>query len=141
MEIGIFAHEFDDTSSGSDFAFGIAVAHGFRAVTGYLSPEFLRMAEDDEIGEHFQYLLKARQPQFIDDTVVTAAIADMDGESVFSVKPNGAFCLVIGNEGHGLSEAVISACDRSVYIPMEADTESLNAGVAAALIMWELCKK
>ena len=47
---------------------------------------------------------------------------------------------VIGNEGHGLSEAVISACDRSVYIPMEADTESLNAGVAAALIMWELGK-
>ena len=50
-------------------------------------------------------------------------------------------CAVIGNEGHGLSETVIQACDRSVYIPMEADTESLNAGVAAALIMWELCKK
>ena len=47
---------------------------------------------------------------------------------------------VIGNEGHGLSEAVIAACDRSVYIPMEADTESLNAGVAAALIMWEMSK-
>ena len=50
-------------------------------------------------------------------------------------------CAVIGNEGHGLSEAVIAACDRSVYIPMEAGTESLNAGVAAALIMWELCKR
>ena len=47
---------------------------------------------------------------------------------------------VIGNEGHGLSESVIAACDRSVYIPMEADTESLNAGVAAALIMWEMSK-
>lgn len=53
-------------------------------------------------------------------------------------RPVGA---VIGNEGHGLSEAVISACDRSIYIPMEADTESLNAGVAAALIMWELRRK
>ena len=50
-------------------------------------------------------------------------------------------CAVIGNEGHGLSDSVIHACDRSVYIPMEADTESLNAGVAAALLMWELCKK
>lgn len=48
---------------------------------------------------------------------------------------------VIGNEGHGLSDAVIEACDKSIYIPMEANTESLNAGVAAALIMWELCKK
>ena len=50
-------------------------------------------------------------------------------------------CAVIGNEGHGLSPEVVDACTRSVYIPMEADTESLNAGVAAALIMWELCKK
>ena len=50
-------------------------------------------------------------------------------------------CAVIGNEGHGLSPAVIAACDRSVYIPMQAGTESLNAGVAAALIMWEICKK
>lgn len=49
--------------------------------------------------------------------------------------------VVIGNEGHGLSESVIAACDRSVYIPMEADTESLNAGVAAALLMWELSKQ
>lgn len=47
-------------------------------------------------------------------------------------------CAVIGNEGHGLSSAVIAACDRSVYIPMQAGTESLNAGVAAALLMWEL---
>ena len=54
---------------------------------------------------------------------------------------DAAPCAVIGNEGHGLSEAVIAACDRSVYIPMEAGTESLNAGVAAALIMWELCKR
>lgn len=54
---------------------------------------------------------------------------------------SAGICAVIGNEGHGLSEEVIASCDRSVYIPMEADTESLNAGVAAALIMWELCKK
>ncbi len=47
---------------------------------------------------------------------------------------------VIGNEGHGLSPEVIAACDRTVYIPMRADTESLNAGVAAALLMWELCR-
>jgi len=50
-------------------------------------------------------------------------------------------CAVIGNEGHGISEEVLCACTRSVYIPMEADTESLNAGVAAALLMWELCKR
>ncbi len=46
-------------------------------------------------------------------------------------------CAVIGNEGHGLSGQVIAACDRTVYIPMTAHAESLNAAVAAALLMWE----
>lgn len=46
-------------------------------------------------------------------------------------------CAVIGNEGHGLSRKVIEACDRTVYIPMTAHAESLNAAVAAALLMWE----
>lgn len=49
-------------------------------------------------------------------------------------------CVAIGNEGHGLSADLIKACTRSIYIPMQAGTESLNAGVAAALLMWELCK-
>lgn len=49
-------------------------------------------------------------------------------------------CIVVGNEGHGLSQDVMAACTRSLYIPMEAGTESLNAGVAAALLMWELCR-
>ena len=72
----------------------------------------------------------------LDDTALRLGSPAFDAER--KGHPVGA---VIGNEGHGLSEAVIAACDRSVYIPMEADTESLNAGVAAALIMWELCKK
>ncbi len=54
----------------------------------------------------------------------------------FAFRPED--CVVIGNEGHGLSDAVIHACDSSVYIPMPGNTESLNASVAAALLMWEL---
>ncbi len=46
-------------------------------------------------------------------------------------------CVVIGNEGHGLSNETISACDASVYIPMAERVESLNAAVAASVIMWE----
>ena len=45
--------------------------------------------------------------------------------------------IVIGNEGHGVSSAVGSACDGSVYIPISSATESLNASVAAAILMWE----
>ena len=45
--------------------------------------------------------------------------------------------LVIGNEGHGLSEAVIAACDRAAVIPMREGAESLNAAAAAAICIWE----
>lgn len=46
-------------------------------------------------------------------------------------------CVVIGNEGHGLSRDVLEACDASVYIPMSDGVESLNAAVAASVLMWE----
>lgn len=49
-------------------------------------------------------------------------------------------CVVIGNEGHGLSEAVIAACTESVLIPMSPRAESFNAAVAASLLMWEFSK-
>ena len=74
----------------------------------------------------------------LDQTALRLGSPELSAELTESGLPG---CAVIGNEGHGLSQAIIEACDRSVYIPMEADTESLNAGVAAALIMWELCKK
>lgn len=45
---------------------------------------------------------------------------------------------VIGNEGHGVSDETISASDETMFIPMCENTESLNASVAAAILMWEL---
>lgn len=49
-------------------------------------------------------------------------------------------CVVIGNEGHGLSSDIIAACDGCIIIPMSAGTESLNAATAAAIFMWEMRK-
>ena len=46
-------------------------------------------------------------------------------------------CFVIGNEGHGLSRAVIEACDQAAIIPMREGNESLNAAAAAAICIWE----
>lgn len=45
---------------------------------------------------------------------------------------------VIGNEGHGVSEAVIEQVDETLFIPMCENTESLNASVATAILMWEI---
>ncbi len=46
-------------------------------------------------------------------------------------------CIVIGNEGHGVSREVIDECDMCVRIPMAGECESLNASAAAVCIMWE----
>jgi len=46
-------------------------------------------------------------------------------------------CFVVGNEGQGLSQQVISECDMTAIIPMSGRTESLNAASAASMILWE----
>lgn len=48
--------------------------------------------------------------------------------------------IVIGNEGHGVSEQVVSVCDGSVIIPMTEGAESLNAASASSIIIWEMNK-
>lgn len=71
---------------------------------------------------------------------VYAAALDDQAMQLGSFAFGKADSAVIGNEGHGLSEAVLKACDASVYIPMAGDAESLNASVAASVLMWEMCR-
>ncbi len=49
--------------------------------------------------------------------------------------------LVVGSEGRGLSRLVGETCDLRVCIPMTADTESLNAGIAAAVTLAEVARR
>ena len=48
--------------------------------------------------------------------------------------------VAIGSEGHGLSREILSICDGELIIPMHGQCESLNAAIAAAIILWELTK-
>ena len=50
-------------------------------------------------------------------------------------------CPVIGNEGHGLSTAMLESASASVRIPMSGGTESLNAAAAAACFLWEYARR
>ena len=47
-------------------------------------------------------------------------------------------CFAIGNEGHGLSDSFIDACEGTVFIPMAEGCESLNAASAATALIWEM---
>ncbi len=48
--------------------------------------------------------------------------------------------IVVGSEGKGLSDEMLRLCDGEIIIPMQPDSESLNAGVAASILMWELAR-
>jgi 23S rRNA (guanosine2251-2'-O)-methyltransferase len=49
--------------------------------------------------------------------------------------------LVVGSEGKGLSRLVTENCDAVVSIPIGGDTESLNAGIAASVTLYEIAKR
>ena len=68
--------------------------------------------------------------------VLAATLAE-NSSSVLEAGLTEGDCLVVGNEGHGLSPETVEACSHSVIIPMREGSESLNAGVAASVLMWE----
>ena len=48
--------------------------------------------------------------------------------------------VAIGSEGRGLSAELLAQCDGQIIIPMQPGAESLNAAVAAAVVMWEIAR-
>ena len=57
------------------------------------------------------------------------------------LKAHERIAIVLGNEGDGLPQAVIDACDHTAVIPMQRDVDSLNVAAAAAVAFWELRKR
>lgn len=78
--------------------------------------------------------------QALDGIKLPIVVADMKGENVFENTLKGDFCLVIGNEGHGVSQEVKSRASHTVSIPMQNGMESLNASVSAGILMYALKK-
>ena len=60
------------------------------------------------------------------------------GKNVSDFKNLKKFAIIVGNEGQGMSNDTKKLCSDFVYIPMNQDCESLNVGVAASIIMYEL---
>jgi TrmH family RNA methyltransferase len=63
-----------------------------------------------------------------------------NGNSVKNIKVKDKYALIIGSEGKGVSESLLSLCDEYLYIDMNKKCESLNAAIAASIIMYELDK-
>ena len=67
--------------------------------------------------------------------------ADMDGETWCRADCTVPLALVIGSEGRGVSQLVKKNCDKILSMPMFGQINSLNASVAAAILMYEVVRQ
>jgi 23S rRNA (guanosine2251-2'-O)-methyltransferase len=71
-------------------------------------------------------------------------IVGLSGEGAADVNSvevaDGPLCLVVGSEGAGMSRVVTDACDVVASIPIAREVESLNAGVAAGIALYEIAR-
>jgi 23S rRNA (guanosine2251-2'-O)-methyltransferase len=65
----------------------------------------------------------------------------MDGDNMYNVDLTGSLGLVIGSEGEGISRLVREKCDFIASIPMNGQINSLNASVAAGVLMYEALRQ
>lgn len=76
----------------------------------------------------------------LDDYVIYGTDVN-DGVNIRDEKIEDKVVIVIGNEGKGISNEVRKLCHKFLYIPMNDDCESLNAGISASIIMYEVNNK
>lgn len=102
-----------------------------RTSAGALS--HLRLCRVANVAETLQRLKQERYWIF-------GAVADPRARSLYSMRFPEATCLVIGGEGRGIRPLVQKRCDQLITIPMATEFNSLNAAVAAAIIMFEFSR-
>jgi RNA methyltransferase, TrmH family len=100
------------------------------------SPRVLRAA----MGAHFALNMRERENltafarDYPGQVVATGARA---ARSIFEVDLTGPTAFVVGNEGAGITEALVAEADFLAVVPMSAGVESINVGAAAAVCLFE----
>ncbi len=94
--------------------------------------EYMRVARVTNISNTIDYLKEQG---------VWVIGADMDGEDYAQVDFDMPCALVIGNEGKGIGTLTAKKCDRIISLPMLGKINSLNASVAAGVLMYEVVRK
>ncbi len=96
------------------------------------------------MGAHFRLTIAARSWAEIDDYCrdLTVYLADMDGDRSYdAVDWTQPHALIIGGEAHGASADAESLAAQRVFIPMAAEAESLNAAIAAGVLLFEAARQ
>lgn len=66
---------------------------------------------------------------------------DMDGEQWCQTDLKGSVALIVGNEGNGMGRLIREKCDFVLSLPMRGEIDSLNASVAAGIVMYEVSRQ
>lgn len=94
--------------------------------------------------EYMRVARVANIPSVIDDLKdkgLWIYAADMDGEPWCQTDYTGGTAFVIGSEGRGIGQLVKKKCDKTVSMPMVGKINSLNASVAAGILMYEAARQ
>lgn len=84
----------------------------------------------------------SRTIEYLKEQGIWVVGADMDGENVhYKSNLSGNIALVIGSEGKGISRLIKEKCDFLVKLPMKGQVSSLNASVAASILMYEVLRQ
>ncbi|MCL4270255.1 MAG: RNA methyltransferase [Anaerolineales bacterium] len=124
-----------------------AAASGVQAIlippdtTDAFAPKVLRSG----MGAHFRLPIHSMGWEEIEKAVKSDAlnvyVADMDGTSCWEQDLRQPVALIVGNEAEGASESARKLADGKISIPMSRETESLNAGVAGSVLMFEIMRQ
>lgn len=124
-----------------------AVAAGVQAV--FLPPEttdaFAPKVVRSGMGAHFRLPIHSMTwgeiQRFCESAGQQIYLADMDGQLCWEMDLRQPLALIIGNEAGGASEAARKLVNQKISIPMSGNIESLNAGVAGAVLMFEVVRQ
>lgn len=121
-----------------------AAAAGVQAVlippetTDAFAPKVLRSG----MGAHFRLPIHLMSWEEIEKVIkledLNVYVADMDGQSCWETDLRQPVTLIVGNEAEGASESARKLANGKISIPMSGETESLNAGVAGSVLMFEV---
>lgn len=108
------------------------------------SPKVVRAG----MGAHFQLPLLSMEWLEFEERVLgrhpkltMLATVVSEGESIWQVDMRGPIALVIGSEADGVSSHALELCDHRITIPMPGESESLNAGIAGSIVIFEAVRQ
>lgn len=124
-----------------------ASASGVQAVlippetTDAFAPKVLRAG----MGAHFRLPIHSVNWDEVEKVLksenLNVLVADMDGQSCWDIDLTKPVALIVGNEAEGVSESARKLANGKIGIPMSGETESLNAGVAGSVLMFEVMRQ